>query len=237
MLRSARLRRPPGPECAPKDTPPGDRTTRVLPARLPDELPVRHCHSSRDPAPGLRIERTHLDGTVRGSGAARSPLERGVKRGQLQDGESSQLLLSVGIWTVLHAPLSLLNSYGGSRFRHLQRIAPNKDARFHKSLVVGAPGAGVRVGGIVFPCGESLRRFVDQQCKLHPRSPHGQFCISSEGMTCGKPAFRQAVRSPHDSREHFNWVGWPESAARPHLFLMAESSDSYAQPSRLIPQA
>src|SRR5215469_2120523 len=179
MLRSARLRRPPGPGCAPKDTPPVDRTTRVLPARLPDELPVRHCHSSRDPAPGLRIERTHLDGTVRGSGAARSPLQGGVKGGQLQDGESSQLLFSVSVWTILHAPLSLLNSYGGSRFRHLQRIAPNKDARFHKSLVVGAPGTRVRVGVSAFPCGESLRRFVDQQCELHPKFSSWSFTGSS----------------------------------------------------------
>src|SRR5438128_6461744 len=68
-------------------------------------------------APGFGSERTHLDSTVRGGRAARCPLEGCVKGWHLYDRESSQLFFGVSIRTVLHAALSVLNFYCGSRFR------------------------------------------------------------------------------------------------------------------------
>src|SRR2546425_11980192 len=53
--------------------------TRVPLARPFVEPSLHHFHSSRDPAPGFGSERTHLDRTVRGSRAARCPLEGCVK--------------------------------------------------------------------------------------------------------------------------------------------------------------
>src|SRR2546425_3470970 len=94
-----------------------------------------------DPAPGFGSERTHLDSTIRGSRAARCPLEGCVKRWHLYDRESSQLFFGVSVWAVLHAALSVLNFYRGSRFRYLQRIASDKNAGLDERLMVGAPRA------------------------------------------------------------------------------------------------
>src|SRR5262249_8262015 len=114
--------------CARKGRPPGDRMTRVPRARLPDEPSLPYFHSSRDPALGVGSERTRLDGAGRGSRASCGPFEGGVKRWQLQDNESSQLLFGVSIWTILYASLSVLNFYSSSCFRYFQRIACNVDA-------------------------------------------------------------------------------------------------------------
>src|SRR5262245_15850376 len=150
MPHSVHLRHPPSRGYARKDRPPADRRTRVPLARLSDEPSLPHFHSFHDPAPGFRRERTHLDSAVRGSRAAFCPLEGCIQRRQLEDGESSQLFFGVSIGTVLYTPLSFLNSYRGSRFRHFQRIAANKDARLDESLVVGAPDAGVGVVPFAF---------------------------------------------------------------------------------------
>src|SRR5439155_14091607 len=100
--------------------------TRAPLARPFVEPSLRHLHSFHDPALGLRSERTHLDSTIRGSRAARCPLEGCVKGWHLYDGESSQLFFGVSVWAVLHAALSVLNFYRGSRFRYLQRIASDE---------------------------------------------------------------------------------------------------------------
>src|SRR5437867_5983642 len=74
--------------------------------------------------------------------AGACPLEGCVKRWYLEDRES-QLYLGVSVRTVLHAVLSVFNFYRGSGFRHLQRIAPDKEARLDESLVISAPRTGV----------------------------------------------------------------------------------------------
>src|SRR5438067_12756427 len=125
--------------------------TRVPLARPFVEPSLRHLHSFHDPAPGLRSERTHLDSAIRGSRTARCPLEGGIKRWHLYDRESSQLFFGVSVWAVLHAAFSVLNLYSGSRFRHLQRIASDKNAGLDERLVICAPGAGVGVASITFP--------------------------------------------------------------------------------------
>jgi hypothetical protein len=58
-------------------------------------------------------------------------------------------------------------------------------------LVVRAPSACVGGGPIAFPCRESLRRFVDQQCELFQKEKGDAICIVPEGMTYVKPTFRQ----------------------------------------------
>src|SRR5579862_3036120 len=145
--------------------------TLVPLARLLGGRPPEHLHSSHDPILCLRCERTHLDGTVRGSRTSCRPFEGCIERRQFQNGESSQLFFRVSIWAVLHTPLALLNFYRGSGFRHLQRVTCDEDACLDQSLMIGAPGARVCVGPVAFPRCESLWRFVDQQCELHHFSP------------------------------------------------------------------
>src|SRR5438270_7283489 len=100
--------------------------TRVPLARPFVQPSLHHFHSFHDPAPGFGSERTHLDNTIRGSRATRSPLEGCVNGRYLYNRESSQLFFGVSIRTVLHAAFSVLNFYGGSSFRHLQRIASDE---------------------------------------------------------------------------------------------------------------
>src|SRR6266705_483256 len=150
MPNSAHLRHLPSLGYGRTERPPADRMTRVTFARPPAEASHPDAHSYHDPARGVRSERTHLDRTVRGGRTACCTLEGCIHRRKLQDGESSQLLFGVSIGTILYAPLSFLNSYGGSRFRQFQRIAPDKDARLDQSLVVGAPGAGIGITPFAF---------------------------------------------------------------------------------------
>src|SRR5438034_11762400 len=91
--------------------------TRVPLARPSVEPSLHHFYSFHDPSPGFGSERTHLDRTVRGSRAARCPLEACVKGWHLYDCESSQLFFGVSIRTVLHAAPSVLFSYCASCFR------------------------------------------------------------------------------------------------------------------------
>src|SRR5438105_15899575 len=124
---------------------------RVPLARSSVEPSLHRFHSFHDPAPGFWSERTHLNNTVRGSRAARCPLEGCVDGRYLYDRESSQLFFGVSIRTVLHAAFSVLNFYGGSRFSYLQRIASDEHTRLDESLMIGAPRARVGVTSIAFP--------------------------------------------------------------------------------------
>ena len=83
---------------------------------------------------------------IGGRRAARSPIEGGVKRGEFQDDESSQLLLRVSVRTVLHAPLSFPKAHRSSCLRHFQWIAADVDAGLDERLVVSPPGAEMRIG-------------------------------------------------------------------------------------------
>src|ERR1700678_2457887 len=171
MPRSVHLRRPPHPGYERTDTPPNDHRIRARPARSSDGRPSRRLHSSRDSSFGVGSERTHFHRAIRSSGAARCPIEGSVNRGQFQACESSQLLLGIGVRAVLPPPLSLFDSYGGPSFWYLERITAYEDASVDKSLVVSPPSADVVVRLILLAAFKRLRRFIDQQGKLHHVSP------------------------------------------------------------------
>src|ERR1700751_5140144 len=99
----------------------------------------------------MGCEWTNLDGAIRCGRAARCPFQGGVKGGDIEDGESSQLFFGVSIRTVLDATLSILSCYRGSSFRRSERIASHISTRLFKSFVVGTPGTGVRVGSVAIP--------------------------------------------------------------------------------------
>src|SRR5271170_5422398 len=107
--------------------PPGDHNTREPPARWSGECSLVHFHSSGDSTLEFRRNGSDLHSTDRGGRAARCPFERLVKRGELQDCESPQLLLGIREGAILYTPLSILQSNRGPGLRRLQWTATDVD--------------------------------------------------------------------------------------------------------------
>src|SRR5580693_5769329 len=142
--------------------PPVDRRTRELPVRWLGECSLVRLHSSRDSTQVFQRNGSHLHRTDRGGRASRRPFERRVQRGKLQDGESSQLLLSIREGAILYTPLSVLQSHRGPGLRGLQRTASDEDVGLDERLVVGPPRTEVGIIFVGIPCRKSLWWFEDQ---------------------------------------------------------------------------
>src|SRR5271170_3877066 len=79
-----------------------------------------------------------------------------VKRGTLQDCESSQLLLCIREGAILYPPLSILQSHRGPGLRGLQWIAADVDVGFDERFVVRPPRAEVGIIVVRISCRKSF---------------------------------------------------------------------------------
>src|SRR5438093_1004853 len=128
-----------------------------------------------EPPPfSFRRERPDFNCAKRCSRTSRSPFEGGVNGRYFQDNESSQLLLGIRVWAILHAALSFSKTHCCCCFGHLKCVGTDVDVGLDERLIVSPPGAQMSVVILVFPHGKLFRRMIDQQSKLHQFSPLAQ---------------------------------------------------------------
>jgi hypothetical protein len=118
---------------------------------------------------------------------SRSPVEGGVNGRQFQDDEPCQLLLGLGEWAILHAPLSFPETHRRPCLGHFKRISDHVDAGLDKRLVVSPPGAEIR---------DRYRRFSGWQGLQVTRRSAGQNAtVFSFGATSLKVSGRYLIRT------------------------------------------
>src|SRR5205823_1230989 len=197
------------------------------PPRSPGALLQACDHSPRNSLLGFGRERAHLDGAGRRRRAARSPIERRVEREKLENRESRELLLGIGIGAVLDETPTILPPDRRPSLGQVQRTAIDVDAGFDQSLVVGAPGAEVGIVFPVLPARESLRTFIDEHRVLHFVSCLITPGTMPNGMTRGKRRIRpgDAKAGSRASSTVFQLAaGDPGIPCRPLLLVLASLS-------------
>src|SRR3954471_558750 len=132
----------------------------------------------------LTRHRANLDGAGAGGRAAGRPVERRVERGQLEEDESAELLLGVGVRSILHLSLSVLDAHGRARRIRLKRRSRHVDPGLDERLVVRPPGADQRRLRIRSGV-EVLAGLINQHHELHGYSLSApeMASLSSTGIT------------------------------------------------------
>src|SRR5213080_1714371 len=134
---------------------------------------------TREPPPkGFLRQRPDFHRAFGCSRASRSPFEGSVNGREFQDDKPCQLLLRIGIRSVLYAALSIPEAHCCSCLGHFKRIGPDVHSGIDERPVVSPPSAEMRIAIVVLAHVKLFGCMVDHQSKLHQFSPMAQFSLA-----------------------------------------------------------